>query len=599
MEEEIIAEGAYNPNIIRRLLAYALPHKSIIVFAFLAMLVSTATELLQPVVLQRAIDSYILAGGEGALDGIIRSCLIFTFLLLGGMLFAFLETYLISLAGQYVMKDLRMGLFRHILGRSLAFIGEHPSGRLVTRITNDVETINELFTEVITSLFKDLFIMGGVVITLFFLDTRLAFITAISLPPVLVCTLIFRIRAREAFRRVRHWVSQANSFFAEHIAGIKIIQLFTREAHTVNVYEEINQNLTKSNLGEMYVFATFRPIIDFLGSLSLGVILYFGALQNLNAGLSLGTLVAFINLIRKFYQPVMDIAEKYTILQSALVGAERIFQMMDDPRCIPDTGKRSLPSPLRGEVSFQDVHFAYKKDEPVLRGVSFTVRPGETFALVGYTGAGKTTIASLLTRLWDADSGSITLDGMDIRGVPLAELRAAVQPIQQEVTLFSQSIRENITLGLDISEQDLVRAARLAQAHDFISALPRGYDTILQEGAVNLSSGQRQLLSFARILAHNPPVLILDEATSSIDTETEKLVQKAMKTVLEGRTSIVIAHRLSTIRSANRILVLSEGRVIEEGNHGELLAKGGVYDTLYRLQMKTEEGGQTYGPERE
>ncbi|MDR1931712.1 MAG: ABC transporter ATP-binding protein/permease [Spirochaetales bacterium] len=586
MEQEIIPEGAYDPKIVRRLASYAVPHKSIIIFAFSAMLVSTVTELFVPVVLQRTIDFYILAGGPGAMQGVIRGCAIFLALLTGGMIFSFLETYLISLAGQRVMKDLRMALFRHILSRSLAFIGEHPAGRLVTRITSDVETINELFTSVITSLFKDLFIMGGVIITLFILDTRLALITAASLPPVLFCTLIFRVRAREAFRRVRHCVSQANSFFAEHISGIKIIQIFTREASAAAGYERININLMKSNLGEMYVFATFRPIIDFLGSLSLGLIIYFGALQNLSGALSLGTFAAFINLIRKFYQPVMDIAEKYTILQSALVGAERVFQMMDDGRCIPDTGTSLPEKPLRGEVRFLDVRFSYKKGEPVLRGVSFTAAPGETLALVGYTGAGKTTIASLLTRLWDADSGLITLDGKDIRSIRLADLRTAIQPIQQEVTLFSQTIRENITLGLEISEEELIRAAALAQAHDFITALPRGYQTMLQEGAVNLSSGQRQLISFARILAHNPPVLILDEATSNIDTETEKLVQKAMKTVLTGRTSIVIAHRLSTIRSANRILVLSEGKVIEEGSHEELLAKEGAYHTLYRLQMQ-------------
>jgi ATP-binding cassette subfamily B protein len=586
VEEEIIPEGAYNPAIIRRLASYAVPHKTIITFAVAAMFISTVTDLLVPVVLQRAIDSFILTGGSGALAGIIRSCFIFLALLAGGMIFSFLETFLISLAGQWVKKDLRMALFRHILSRSLAFIGEHPAGRLVTRITSDVETINELFTSVITSLFKDLFIMGGVIVTLFFLDMRLALITAASLPPVLVCTLIFRVKARDAFRRVRHWVSQANSFFAEHISGVKIIQIFTRGERAAAEYEEINASLMKSNLGEMYVFATFRPIIDFLGSLSLGVIIYFGALQHLAGGLSLGTFVAFINLIRKFYQPVMDIAEKYTILQSALVGAERVFQMMDDGRSIPDTGTLKLEKPLGGEVSFQDVQFSYKKGEPVLRGVSFTAAPGETLALVGYTGAGKTTIASLLTRLWDADSGAITLDGNDIRAIPLSDLRMAVQPIQQEVTLFSQTIRENITLGLEISEDRIVRAAKLAQAHEFITALPRAYDTMLQEGAVNLSSGQRQLISFARILAHDPPVLILDEATSNIDTETEKLVQKALKTVLEGRTSIVIAHRLSTIRSASRILVLSEGTVIEEGNHEELLDKEGVYHTLYRLQMQ-------------
>jgi ATP-binding cassette subfamily B protein len=564
-------------------------------FAFLAMLISTVTELLAPVVLQNTIDHYILADGAAAagssagitaIAGIKRNSIIFLSLLAGGMFFSFVETWLISLAGQKVMKDLRLQLFRHILTRSLAFIGAHPSGRLVTRITNDVETINELFTSVITSFFKDLFIMGGVIITLFFLDARLAAITAASLPPVLAFALYFRVKARDAFRKVRYWVSQVNSFFAEHIAGIKVIQLFTREESSAREFEAINRDLMKSNLGEMYVFATFRPIIDLLGSLSLGIILYFGALQRLGGALTLGTLVAFINLIRKFYQPVMDIAEKYTILQSALAGSERVFEMLDDPRRIPDQGSEKLPQPPKGSVAFKNVSFGYKEGEPVLRDISFRVDPGETLAVVGYTGAGKSTIASLLTRLWDVDRGEITLDGKDIRSLPLALLRQTIQPIQQDVMLFSQSLRENITLGLKLTEEAVHRAAALAQVHNFIVGLPAGYDTLVQEGAVNLSSGQRQLISFARILAHDPPVLILDEATANIDTETEKLIQKALKTVLQGRTSIVIAHRLSTIRSANRILVLSGGQIIEEGTHEELLARQGAYNALYKLQMQ-------------
>jgi len=294
--------------------------------------------------------------------------------------------------------------------------------------------------------------------------------------------------------------------------------------------------------------------------------------------------VAFINLIRKFYQPVMDLSEKYTILQSAMAGSERIFQLLDDERRIPDTGREPLPQPVAGAVEFRNVSFAYKPGEPVLRGVSLSVPPGETAALVGFTGAGKSTIAHLLTRLWDPDGGTILLDGRDLRSFPLETLRRAVQPIQQDVFLFSRSIRENIDLGLGLPEEALREAARAAQIHDFIMGLPDGYDTLLHEGAVNISSGQRQLLSFARIIAHNPPVLILDEATSSIDTETEKLVQKAMTALLQGRTALVIAHRLSTVRSAHRIYVLGGGRVLEEGSHEELLARGGVYQSLHKLQ---------------
>lgn len=584
MEQESIVKG-YDPEIIRRIAGYAAPFKGLVLTAAAAMLISTAAELLIPVVLQRTIDGYILSEGPGRIEGINRNAAIFLGLLFTAMLFSFLETLLMAVAGQKVMKALRMDLFAHIIRRSLAFIGSHPAGRLVTRITSDVETVNELFTSVITSLVKDFFIMGGVVITLFALNRGLAIITVLSLPPVLAFTLYFRIRARDAFRRVRIGVSRVNSFLSEHISGIRVVQFFTRENRVRSAFEEANDNLMRANLGEMYIFATFRPIIDFLSSLSLGVILYFGALRHIEGALTLGTFVAFINLIRKFYQPVMDISEKYTILQSAMAGSERVFQVLDDDREIPDTGSIHLPDPVTGEVEFRNVCFSYKHGEPVLRDISFSVLPGETLAIVGYTGAGKSTIANLLTRLWDTETGAILLDGVDIRSIPLRELRRAVQPIQQDVLLFSRSIRENISLGLDMPDESVTDAARTAQIHDFIVSLPDGYDTIVQEGAVNLSTGQRQLLSFARILAHDPPVLILDEATSSIDTETEKLVQTAMKSVLRGRTAIVIAHRLSTVRSAGRILVLAGGSIREEGTHDELLARGGAYHALYQLQV--------------
>jgi ATP-binding cassette subfamily B protein len=585
MEQEAIIKG-YDSVLIRRIAGYSLPHKGIIIAAIVSMIVSTAAELLLPVILQRIIDGYILTGGEAALEGIKKGALVFLGLLTAALIFSFFETLFMALSGQKVMKALRMDLYSHILHRSLAFIGSHPTGRLMTRITNDVETVNELFTSAVTSLLKDIFIMAGVLITLFLLNTELAIITVLSLPPVLAFSLYFRVKARDAFRKVRVWVSRVNSYLSEHISGIRIIQLFTREERVRREFGEANLNLMKSNLGEMYVFATFRPIIDFLSSTSLAVILYFGALKNLSGSVSLGVLIAFINLIRKFYQPVMNIAEKYTMLQSAMAGSERVFQVLDDHRGIPDTGTVPMPRPVSGAVEFHNVGFAYKHGEPVLRNISFKIRPGETVALVGYTGSGKTTIANLLSRLWDADEGRITLDGIDIRSFPLGDLRRTVQPIQQDVFLFSRSVRENITLGLDIPEAEIIRAARIAQAHDFISALPEGYDTVLQEGAANISTGQRQLISFARIVVHDPPVLIMDEATSSIDTETEKLIKKALDIVLQGRTSLVIAHRLSTIRNAKRILVLAHGTIVEEGTHEELLKQGGLYHALHQLQYE-------------
>ena len=587
MEQESLVKG-YDADIFRRIFGIARPYRWIIFTAIFAMLLSTAAELTLPVLLQKIIDNYLLVDTPASRQGLLRGALIFLILLVVILIFSFLETIFMTKAGQLVMKDLRMQLYRHVLHQDLEFIGSQPTGRLVTRITNDVETVNELFTSVLTSLLKDIFVMGGVLIVLLSLDFRLAVITILSLPPVIGFTLYYRVKARDAFRQVRLWVSRVNSFLSEHLSGIRIIQLFVRERTVGKAFLKENADLMKAQLGEMYVYATFRPIIDFCASLSLGIILYFGAVRHTSGAISLGTLIAFITLIRKFFQPVMDISEKYTILQSAMAGGERVFQLLDTDRHIPDEGKESLEQ-VMGRIEFRNVEFSYKPGEPVIRNLSFTVEAGETLALVGYTGSGKTTIANLLSRLWDVEKGEILLDGIDIRALPLKRLRELVQPIQQEVFLFSQSIRENIALGLDLEETKLLQASRAAQAHAFISALPGGYDTLLQEGASNISAGQKQLLAFARIFAHDPPVIILDEATASIDTETEKLIQEALAAILRGRTALVIAHRLSTIKHADKILVLSAGTIVEAGTHDELLEKKGVYYNLYRLQYETEE----------
>jgi ATP-binding cassette subfamily B multidrug efflux pump len=505
-------------------------------------------------------------------------------ILLGVFIFTFLQVYMQAYVGQMIMKDARTQLFDHTVRLPLKFLDRNPVGRLVSRITNDVETINELFTTVLPSLLKDFSLMIGVTIALFLLSPRLGGVTLLTLPPVLGVTAIFRARARNAFRAVRQSVSRLNAFVSEHISGMRIVQLFVQENRSHREFRERNQGLLKANLGEMFVFATFRPIIDLLSTISTAAIIYFGASFLLRDLISLGILIAFFNLIRMFYQPVQDLSEKYNILQSAMAGAERVFDILDTREKIEQPLEpRSLDS-ARGKIEFDNVNFWYKEGEPVLKNLSFTVHPGETVAIVGYTGAGKTTITSLLTRLWDIQSGSIRLDDVDIRELSTDTLRRRAQSVLQDVFLFSDTIAENIRLGSDIPPEDIERAVKVVRADSFINGFADGLDTRLQERGGNLSMGQRQLLSFARVLAHDPDVLILDEATGNIDTETEKLIQEALAKLLKNRTSLVIAHRLSTIRHADRIIVLHKGELFESGTHEQLMATQGMYYNLYQMQ---------------
>jgi ATP-binding cassette subfamily B protein len=430
--------------------------------------------------------------------------------------------------------------------------------------------------------------MAGVLITLFVLSPVLALVVFCTLPPVLAVTAVSRRKARDAFRNQRTASSRVNSYLSERLSGLQVVQLFRREKQSLDEFGVRNRELLDANIQEMYVFATFRPIVEWFSTFTTAVIIAVGANMVLDLSLSLGVLIAFINLMGMFYGPVTDIAEKYTLLQSAMAGGERVFKLLDTGERIPDGGKHGIQGTVRGHIEFKDVHFSYKKGEEVLKGLSFTINPGEMAAIVGYTGAGKTTITNVLARLWDIDSGSIRLDGVPIRNIPLEELRRSALPVLQDVFLFSGTVAENISLGLPLAEDQIEEAARAVHAHEFISRLPAGYRTVLSEGAANISSGQRQLISFARVIAHNPAVVIRDEATSSVDTETEHLIQLGIQRVLAGRTSLVIAHRLSTIRHADRILVLSNGRLVEEGRHDELIRRGGLYAGLYRLQY---EGG--------
>ncbi|MDR2477541.1 MAG: ABC transporter ATP-binding protein/permease [Treponema sp.] len=538
----------------------------------------------------RNADLYSLSAAEIAalraadIAALIQGGIVFLIVLVLIFVFTFSQTWATNLATQRVLKDIRLGLFKKTLSQSTAFLSRHPVGRIVTRLSGDVETIDEFFTTVLVAFLKDLSIMAGSLVTLFILSPQMALITIATLPPVLALTLVSRFKARDAFRRQRTASSKVYAYLAERLAGIQVVQLFRRERKSAGEFRARNRELLDANLGELYVFSTFRPIVEWFATFTAAVVIVAGSKLALSFSVSLGALIAFINLVQMFYAPVMDIAEKYTLLQSAMAGAERVFKLMDTEERISDTGRRSIT--IRGHVEFDQVRFAYKKGEDVLKGLSFAVKPGEMAAIVGYTGAGKTTIINVLSRLWDIDSGEIRLDGVPVQDIPLDELRRSVLPVLQDVFLFSGTVAENISLGLDIPEEQIIEAAKAVHAHEFVSRLPGAYRAVLSEGASNISAGQRQLLSFARVIAHNPQVVILDEATSSIDTETERLIQLGMKRVLAGRTSFVIAHRLSTIRNADRILALSGGRLVEQGHHDELIAKDGLYAGLYRLQFE-------------
>jgi len=527
----------------------------------------------------------VIRGGD--ISRVMRGGIIFLAVLVLVFVFTFSQTWTANLISQRVMKDMRLGLFTKTLSQSTAFLSRHPVGRIVTRLTGDIQTIDEFFTTVLTAFLKDLSVMLGVLVTLFILSPRLALCVIATLPPVLALTLISRVKARDAFRRQRTASSRVYAYLAERLAGIQVVQLFRREEKSCKEFAERNRELLDANLGEMYVFATFRPIVEWFATFTAAVVIVVGSKMILSLSVSLGVLIAFVNLVQMFFAPVTDIAEKYTLLQSAMAGGEKVFRLMDTDEHIPDNANR--PAVIRGSVEFDNVRFAYKKGEDVLRGLSFAVQPGHMAAIVGYTGAGKTTIINVLSRLWDVDSGEIRLDGVPVKDIPLNDLRRAVLPVLQDVFLFSGTVADNISLGLDLSREQIIEAAQAVHAHEFISRLPNGYDTILSEGATNISSGQRQLISFARVIAHNPQVVILDEATSSIDTETEHLIQMGIKRVLSGRTSFVIAHRLSTIKNADRILVLSGGALAESGTHDELIAHNGLYAGLYRLQYSGED----------
>jgi ATP-binding cassette, subfamily B, multidrug efflux pump len=523
--------------------------------------------------------------------GIATISLIYLGILFVGLLLMFGQVYLMAWVGQYIMYDIRLGLFEHIERQPIQFFNKQPTGRLVTRVTNDVNVLNEMFTSILVELFKNILKLVGIVFAMLWLAPRLALATFALLPVIILVTWIFKVKMRDAYRVVRMKIAMINAMLSEHISGIKIIQMFAKEKIHFNKFKDLNHECYQANMRQLIVHSMFSPFIVFLENLGIALILYYGGGQVIRDAVSLGTLVAFLGYLSMFFGPVRDIAEKFNIMQSAMASSERIFQILDKPK--EDENDRDLPIPdqsLRGEIEFDRVWFSYEPDDWVLRDVSFKVNPGETVALVGATGSGKTTIINLLSKFFSIQKGSIRIDGMSADKYSRYYLRKQMAVVLQDVFLFAGDIRKNIRLNnSEITDDQIEEAARIAHADKFISKLPDGYDHKVEEGGTTLSQGQRQLLAFSRALAFNPSILVLDEATANIDSETEKWIQKALEQLLSSRTAVVVAHRLSTIKRADKILVMHRGKIREMGDHQSLLEKKGIYYRLYQLQYKHQD----------
>ena len=529
----------------------------------------------------------ILALRGGDMRGVAVISAIFILILVLSFGFNFLQVYAMEYTGQRVMHDLRMRVFDHIERLSLSFFDRTPIGRLVTRVTNDVQNLHEMLTIMFTYLFKDIFLLAGIVVVMIRINWELALVCFSLLPLILYITFFFSSKARDAFREVRLKIAKINATLQENFSGIKVIQIFNRERENYGRFKALNHENYLANMRQIRIFALFVPIIEIVGTTAIALLIWYGGGKVISNTLSLGTLVAFLSYLRMFFQPIRDISEKYNIMQSAMASTERIFGVLDHQEMIPEPSAPTTISKMKGNIEFRNVTFSYTGDDVVLRDISFNVKQGETMAIVGATGAGKTSIISLLERFYDPQRGRILIDGIDIRELETSFLRSQIGLVLQDVFLFAGDIRSNIRLGNhNISQDDIERVVRHVNADRLVQRLPRGLEEEVKEGGATLSAGERQLLSFARALAVNPKILILDEATSSVDTETERLIQDALGKLMEGRTSIIIAHRLSTIQRADRIIVMHKGRIREMGTHAELMARKGFYYRFHRLQYK-------------
>lgn len=587
MVEDEITGKAYDTRLARRLYKYLRPYLGYVLLGTLTLVASSACQLAGPYIIKVGVDNYII---PGKLDGFWVLIALYLLLITGDLFFRFAQIYASNYLGQKTMYDLRLAVFRHLQSLSLKFFDRNPVGRLVTRTTSDIEVLNELFSTGLVTVIGDLAMIFGIMAAMAWLNLKLALLTFSILPFLLAITFYFRRKMRDGFRMVRSRIARINSYLQEALSGMSIIQLFNQQERSRGKFDELNLDHMKAHLETILYYALFFPLIDLISALALAIILWYGGLRVMDGALTFGVLVAFIQYVDKFFRPISDLSEKYNIFQAALASSERIFTLLDTREIIPEPTVPVYRDHIDGKVTFRNVHFAYNEPELVLKGIDLEVAPGEKVAIVGATGAGKTTIINLLARFYDTQEGEILIDGIDIRRFSKRWLRQNIGIALQDVFIFSGTVKNNIALGEEEpSMRRIVESVRAIGALEFIENLPGGFDHELSERGLTLSVGQRQLISFARVMYKNPKILVLDEATSSVDSHTEHLIQEALKRLISGRTSIIIAHRLSTIRHVDRIIVMHHGRITETGTHQELLEQGGIYYNLYQLQYKDQE----------
>jgi ATP-binding cassette subfamily B protein len=582
-EEEILGK-AYDARLMKRLMGYIKPYRWYVALAVVLLLLSAGFQTTLAFVTKKGIDENIMLGVK---EGFLAIALIYLVVIFLNLLVNFLQIYLTAWLGQKVQDNIRMQVFSHLQKLHLGFYDKNPVGRMVTRVTNDINTLNELFSSGVANIIGDILMLGFFIGALIYVNWKLALVTFISLPILIIATFVFRKKARDAYRSVRLKLARLNAFVQEHLTGMTIVQLFNREKDTNNRFNDINNDLRNAHFRSVLYYAVFYPAVELIGAISVGLLFYYGGILIIDQSLTFGELVLFIYLVERFFHPIRDLSEKYNVLQASMASSERIFNLLDTKPEIVNKEQTITPDNFEGKIDFENVSFAYKDDEWVLKDVSFSVAEGEKVAIVGATGAGKTSLISLLYRFYDYQKGHIKVSDIDLRDYPVEAMRNHLGLVLQDVFIFSGDYARNVRLrDKKITDEQIKNALTRVGFDKFMDSKPDGILTEVKERGATLSTGQKQLLSFARALAFNPNILILDEATSSVDTETEILIQKALDELLRDRTSIIIAHRLSTIEKADKIIVLHHGEVREIGNHEQLLEQKGIYYKLYQLQYK-------------